>query len=164
MFWVFFFAEAGEECEDLNSFAEPHIVGEDSAELVLIEQAQPVITLFLVGAKCSVEVFGQGVVGQLLDFGKLLVAGKVGCDLGFPLDDDQVAGLVEEFKECGIVLVDAVAVLDEELQLFQELLEGRVDCFAGSVCQLEVLFGFVFDGFPLVEGVCKVYGCGPVIG
>lgn len=100
----------------------------------------------------------------MLDFSELLIAGKVGCGLGFPVEGDQVTGFVEEFKEWGVVLVDAVAVLDEEFQLFQELLEGGVDCFAGSVCQLEVLFGFVFEGFPLVKGVYEVYGGGLVIG
>lgn len=37
MFRVFFFAEAGEEGEDLDGFAESHVVGEDSAELVVVE-------------------------------------------------------------------------------------------------------------------------------
>lgn len=52
-------------CEGLQGFAEPHLVGEEAAELVLFKEAQPIDAFALVGAQDFVEVLGDG---DVLDF------------------------------------------------------------------------------------------------
>ena len=41
----------GDERERLHGFSEPHVVGEDAAEFVPVQQCKPVEALLLIGAQ-----------------------------------------------------------------------------------------------------------------
>ena len=52
----------GEQGEGLHSFAQAHVVGEDAAHAVLVEEGEPAVALHLVGAQGGAQARGHRVL------------------------------------------------------------------------------------------------------